>query len=159
MLLYRITKEKYLDNLSGLGSSYLNGARWNSRGFPVIYFALTPSVALLEMANYLPSPRTIPGSIRLGIYKLADSTSRETLSIDNMPLDWNEFPYPYSTQEIGSEWLASLRSLCLFVPSTASPAGLENIVVVNPLHPEIKNIKLDRVVLDLYNKRIFKGIN
>ena len=59
MRLFRICHVRYLEDLRGLGASYRDGARWNEPGFPIIYFAETPSVAMLEMAHYLPSPRCI----------------------------------------------------------------------------------------------------
>lgn len=158
MLLYRITKEKYLTNFTGRGKSFSDGARWNSPGLRVLYFACTPSVALLEMANYITSPRLVPKSYRFGIYELPDTLSSKTLSREDMPPDWADFPYPASTQAIGSEWLLSNESLCLIVPSVAVPAGMENIAVVNPSHPEIKDLKISAVESDLYNKRAFRGI-
>ena len=48
------------------GASYRDGARWNEPGFPVVYFAEIPSVVMLEMAHYLPSPRLVPLGYRLG---------------------------------------------------------------------------------------------
>ena len=103
MELYRITRIKYLENYTGRGGSFLNGARWNEPGIPVLYFATTPSVALLEMANYLPSPRLIPADYRLGIYHLPDNISISTLTTNNLPQDWSRYPYPSSTQVLGSQ--------------------------------------------------------
>jgi RES domain-containing protein len=75
-----------------------------------------------------------------------------------MPPDWAEYPYPVSTQKIGSQWLTDNSSLCLFVPSVAIPAGLENIIVVNPNHPQISYLKLLSFESELFNKRAFRGI-
>ncbi len=158
MELFRITRIKYLENYTGRGGSFQGGARWNKSGIPVLYFATTPSVALLEMANYLPSPKLIPADYRLGIYHLPDTVSSQTLTVDRLPQDWSRYPYPSSTQEIGSQWLNEGNSLILFVPSVAVPAGLENIAVINPRHPDIKKLKLSSVESDLYNDRAFKGI-
>ena len=158
MRLYRITKEKYLENFTGEGKSFTDGARWNLPGIRVLYFATTPSVALLEMANYLPSPRLVPPSYRLGIYELPDTFSSKILKVEDLPTDWANYPYPLSTQKIGSEWLVSSDRLCLFVPSVAIPAGMENIIVVNPKHSEINNLKLIGIEARLYNKRAFQGI-
>ena len=158
MKLFRITRIKYLENYTGRGGSFLNGARWNKSGIPVLYFASTPSVALLEMANYLPSPKLIPIDYRLGIYHLPDTVSSQTLTVERLPQDWSRYPYPLSTQEIGSQWLNEGSSLILFVPSVAVPAGLENIAVVNPRHPEIDRLKLASVESSLYNDRAFRGI-
>ncbi|NJL50986.1 MAG: RES family NAD+ phosphorylase [Hydrococcus sp. SU_1_0] len=158
MELFRITRIKYLENFTGRGGSFLNGARWNQPGIPVLYFASTPSVALLEMANYLPNPRLIPDDYRLGIYNLPDTVSSQTLTVNNLPQDWSRYPYPSSTQKIGSQWLNEGSSLILFVPSVAVPAGLENIAVINPRHPDINKLKLSSVESDLYNDRAFKGL-
>ena len=158
MELFRITRIKYLENYTGRGGSFLNGARWNEPGIPVLYFASTPSVAFLEMANYLPSPRLIPADYRLGIYSLPDNTSSKTVTVENLPSDWSRYPYPLSTQVLGSQWLNEGNSLILFVPSVAVPAGLENIAVINPRHPEIDRLQLLSVESSLYNDRAFKGL-
>ncbi|PLC49578.1 hypothetical protein CR159_11615 [Pollutimonas subterranea] len=157
MQLFRICPEQYIENYSGLGASYRDGARWNKAGIPVLYFALTPAVALLEMGNYLPSPRLVPKSYRLGIYELPDSALCESLDRDQLPDDWPQYPYPESTQSIGTEWLKKCGALVLRVPSAAVPAGLEQIAVVNPRHPDCRQLTLVDIKTDLYNKRIFQG--
>ena len=159
MELFRITRIKYLENFTGKGGSFLNGAQWNKSGIPILYFASTPSVALLEMANYLPNPRLIPADYRLGIYHLPDAVSIQTLTVSDLPQNWSQYPYPSSTQKIGSQWLNEGGSLILLVPSVAVPAGLENIAVINPRHPDINKLKLSSVESDLYNDRAFKGLS
>jgi RES domain-containing protein len=158
MQLFRITKTKYLENFTGRGSSFLNGARWNKPKIPVLYFASTPSVALLEIANYIPNPRLVPADYQLGIYQLPDSISSQTIKVKDLPPDWSQYPYPSSTQKIGSRWLNSNSSLILIVPSVAVPAGMENIIVVNPLHPEMNQLKLLFTESNLYNNRAFRGL-
>ncbi len=158
MRLYRISTEKYLHNLQGLGASYQDGARWNRAGQPAIYFALSASVAMLEMANYLPSPHLVPKSYRLGIYEVPDDLSLFDLSIDQLPNDWAEYPYPLSTQILGGNWLDKGDELALLVPSAAVSGGLERSAIINPLHPECSKIKLIDSTQELYNKRIFSGI-
>ncbi len=158
MRCFRICPQQYLENYSGLGASYKNGARWNLAGEPVLYFAQSPATALLEMSNYLPSPRLIPKSYRLGIYQIADTTPLDIIEHDDLPEDWASFPYPISTQKIGSNWLKTGKSLGLLVPSTAVPAGLENIIVINPLHAEAQSIRLVNSISELFNKRTFSGL-
>ncbi len=158
MELFKITRIKYLENFTGKGGSFLNGARWNKPRIPVLYFASTPSVALLEMANYLPNPRLVPTDYRLGIYHLPDTVSSQIIEVKNLPQNWSQYPHPSSTQEIGSQWLNEGGSLILLVPSVAVPAGLENIAVINSRHSDINKLKLSSVESDLYNDRAFKGI-
>ncbi len=159
MLLYRIAPESYLENYQGLGASYKDGARWNKAGEPVLYFALSSATALLEMANYIPSPHLVPKSYRLGVYQLPDDIKYDTLSDKKLPDDWAKFPYPLSTQTLGSQWLAKNKALLMIVPSCAVPGGLEKIALMNPNHPSSKKINLIKALPDLYNKRTFSGIN
>jgi len=158
MRLYRITLERYLENYNGLGGSYRDGARWNRAEQPVLYFALLASTALLEMANYLPSPRLIPGHYRLGIYDVPDTAAFYRLPDDKLPSDWAAFPYPSSTQTIGGDWLDEGNELGLLVPSSAVPEGLELIAVINPRHPACASIQLEKSTAELFNKRTFTGI-
>ena len=158
MRLYRICPERYLENYSGLGASYTDGARWNRPGQPVIYFAASASTALLEMANYLPSPRLIPKNYRLGIYELNEIASTSILPDSELPDDWAYFPYPRSIQKIGGDWLEKCGQLGLFVPSSAVPQGLEKIMIANPRHVDIRCLELVGSTAELFNKRTFSGL-
>jgi len=155
MQLYRICPERYLEDYSGLGASYRDGARWNVEGIPVIYFATTISLAMLELANYLPSPRLVPPIYRLGIYTLSGRVKVDTWSVSDLPKQWNHYPYPSSTQQLGTAWLKTRNRLALLVPSAAVPGGLEKCVVINPLHSAISQLKLVDRRDDIYSERIF----
>ena len=157
MQLYRICPEQYLEDYSGLGASYRDGARWNVEGIPVIYFATSASLAMLELANYLPSPRLVPANYRLGIYTLSGRVKMDTWSVADLPEQWNQYPYPTSTQQMGAAWLRSRKRLALQVPSAAVPGGLEKCVVINPLHTAINQLKLVDQQRDIYSKRIFSS--
>ncbi len=157
MDLYRIGPEQFLNNLSGLGASYRDGARWNLPGFPVIYFTLSPAVAMLEMANYLPSPRLVPKTYRLAKYQLK-GVGYDQWPISELPAEWNSYPHSYASQERGSAWLKRNEKVLLIVPSAAVPAGLENIAVFNPNHPDAGKLILVDSLKEIYSARMFKGI-
>lgn len=161
MRLYRVGGEKYLNVFNGLGASYQKGARWNHPGDPVIYFATSQSIALLEMANYLASPRHVPPRTRLGVYELPDSVAIETLPEALLPPDWRAFPHPESTREIGSRWLRKGAQAGLVVPSTTVPVVVagEGLVVVNPGHPDIKQLTLIDASRKIYSDRMFEGMS
>lgn len=156
MKLYRITKERYLNDLSGQGGSYQDGGRWNEAGQPVLYFGLSASVVMLEMGNYIENPRLVPKSTVLGIYEI-DTSAVETIELSDLPEDWDQFPYPTCTQKLGSSFLAANQNLILQVPSCAA-GGLDQIAVVNPLHPEAQDIQLVETVTQIYNPRLFEGM-
>ena len=155
MQLYRICPERYLEDYSGPGASYRDGARWNVEGIPVIYFATSASLAMLELANYLPSPRLVPSNYRLGIYTLSGRVKVDSWSVADLPKHWNDYPYPASTQQLGAAWLRLKKRMVLRVPSAAVPGGLEKCVVINPRHSAIKQLKLVDQQRDIYSKRIF----
>ena len=157
MWLYRICHVEYLENLEGRGASYVNGGRWNRPGVPVLYFAESASVAMLEMANYLPSPRLIPSTYRLGIYEIAADAPVIRWAEKDLPAGWNGFPYPQWTQEKGSHWLTHGKESMLAVPSVAVPGGLESIVLASPLRQAATPIRLVRSLRDIYDSRVFAG--
>lgn len=157
MFLFRMVPAEYLNNLSGRGGSYADGARWNSAGHPVIYFGLTAGVAMLEMANYISSPRLLPPTYRLGKYQVEDVDFDEW-SMASLPGDWRQFPYPQSTQALGTRWLVANQKAGLILPSCTTPMGEDKIAVVNPLHPDTAKIKLIEEVEHVYNPRMFAGV-
>lgn len=159
MQLFRICPESRLEQFDGLGASYKDGARWNSAGRPALYFACSAAVALLEMAHYLPSPRLIPASYRLGVYQLPDDVPVDVLSDDSLPDGWAEYPWPRATQALGDAWLAAGTGLILTLPSCAVAGGLERSALFNPRHADAGKLKLVRVIEHLYNERAFAGIN
>ncbi len=77
--------------------------------------------------------------------------------MEELPDDWNSFPYPASTQVLGSSWLVAAQSAFLIIPSAAVPGGLENIVLVNPDHAEAQTITLLAAETRIYNDRAFDG--
>lgn len=156
MQLYRITSGKYLEDYSGHGGSFHDGGRWNSPGHPAIYMALSVSTALLEMANYVSSPQMIPPGHQLGVYELPDNLPTHEITVGQLPDDWHRFPYPLSTQSIGDNWLDNQQELALFVPSVAAPLGIDRIALINPLHPEIKELRLVESTHEMFNKRTFQ---
>lgn len=90
MKLFRICPEQYLENYSGMGASFNDGARWNQPGIPVMYFSPSAAVSMLEMANYLPTPRLVPKSFRLGTYELPDQFV-DRLDPASLPNDWDAY--------------------------------------------------------------------
>lgn len=156
MYLYRIGPEQFLDDFSGRGASFQDGARWNHIGSPVIYFGLSPATAMIEMANYLPSPSLVPRSYKLGQYTLPDKVKFDELKLTELPDDWYTFPHPKSTQDIGTQWLMKSKKLLLIVPSSSIPGGLEKNAVINPLHPDVSNLKLVEKFNQIYDERMFQ---
>lgn len=129
---WRLTKAKYAASaLSGYGST-LRAGRWHPRGRPVVYCASSPSLALLETLVHVDRPDLLRFA-----YVVLPVTLRndhiERLETDDLPADWQAWPYPLSTQILGVRWFDEQRSVALLLPSAVIPH--ERNVLVNPLHP------------------------
>ena len=112
---------------------------------------------MLEMANYLPSPRLVPKSYRLGVFEVDDDVPMDHWTLDEMPDDWRDFPYPKSTQRLGTDWLIHGQALLLAVPSTVVPGGLENTVLASPSRLGPETIQLRSMEADIFNPRAFSN--
>ncbi|MDZ7869539.1 MAG: hypothetical protein U5L02_10165 [Rheinheimera sp.] len=75
-----------------------------------------------------------------------------------MPADWDSFPYPASTQQLGSDWLHSEQNVLLELPSVTVPPGLGSILLFNASHPDAAQLRLQQVFHDIYNPRLFAGL-
>jgi len=97
---------------------------------------------MLEMAHYTSSPRMLPPSYRMGIFEIPDNAPLVRLEKEDWPQDWSDYPFPLSTQKIGTDWLQRGAELGLIVPSCAVPGGLGETMLVNPLHNLAGEIRL-----------------
>src|SRR5690606_13751278 len=97
MILYRLSKFNYADDLSGTGAR-LYGARWNSIGVPMVYFASSRSLALLEVLVHLP-PTLIPENFCMSVFQVPDNFMEFKSS--QLPQNWKEMEYQANIQKIG----------------------------------------------------------
>jgi RES domain-containing protein len=140
MILYRFSKLRFLDDLSGMGAK-LYGGRWNSRGNPVLYTSGTAALALLEFICNA-GDRKLAG--KTGIAEIEVPADIEQISERNLPDGWQRYPAPDELKAIGDKWLQSGKSLLLKVPSAVMP--LEWNFLVNPLHKHTREIKIKRTL-------------
>jgi RES domain-containing protein len=135
---WRLTKTKFVgDPLSGDGAR-LYGGRWNSPGVSVVYFAESISLAVLEVLVHLEATRILE-SYSLVRIDFEQSNVR-TMAVDELPLNWADYPAPAELQAIGNAWVEASESLLLKVPSTIIP--FEHILLLNPAHPDRGSISV-----------------
>jgi RES domain-containing protein len=79
--------------------------------------------------------------------------NREVVNVKKLPSTWAAIPAGRASVKFGSEWLSSLRSAILVVPSVIVPE--ESVVLINPRHAEAPKIKAKSVRLFEYN-RLFR---
>ncbi|MDP9076222.1 MAG: RES family NAD+ phosphorylase [Bacteroidota bacterium] len=137
MILYRIGRSIYVDNLSGEGAR-INGGRWNSEGRPALYLASSRSLAMLEVLVHL-QPLMIPNDFCLVEVEVPDNSISQVL-VDGLPGNWKDVSPPGILKQIGNNFLENKRHLMLKVPSSIVP--MEHNYLVNVLHPDMKKVKV-----------------
>ena len=99
---------------------------------------------MLEMLVHLQNSELLAS---YELYQVAFS-QQSGLAIDDedLPLNWQENPAPTDTAEIGDQWLQSLASPILSVPSTIVPR--ERNYLLNIQHPDAHTIVQSATRLD-----------
>lgn len=134
MTLWRISRHR---ELSGAGGMRAPG-RWHQRGLPIVYLAETPAGALLEACVHT-SANDVPPNYTLLAVDVAAGIFPGSLDVRALPGDWAD--HLELTRELGSEWLRSMRSALLRVPSALAPATWN--VLLNPLHPDARQVRIE----------------
>lgn len=152
MIVYRLCKQEYTNDLSGRGAE-MNGGRWNGRGMPALYTSGSRALAVLEVAVHVPF-----GIIPINYYMMAievdEGLSMTKIEIRGLPENWNRNPFPRSTQYIGDDFLKADTHLILQVPSVTVFGDFNYII--NPRHPEFNNLKIIMTEPFEFDSRLFK---
>jgi RES domain-containing protein len=132
------TRQYRADDLSGGGAAKYPG-RWNSNKEPVVYSAPTIAIAVLETAAHVDDAG-LPLNRYLVEIDVPDAVwaQREEIGISKLPAAWAAIPAGRTSVKIGSDWLASLRSPILMVPSVIVPE--EWVCLINPRHGEAPKV-------------------
>ena len=152
MLVYRLAKEQWVRDLSGMGASKF-GARWNPEGIPLLYTAENRALAMTEVAvhfsiglmpmNYYMITLEIPEDIRVQ-------------SVDDFysyPEAWQMFPATEFTQRVGRQFVTVGEALCLQVPSVVVKG--DHNMLINPRHQDMGRVKITSVVPFPFDRRLF----
>ena len=137
MIVYRITKWEYLDDLTGKGAR-LYGGRWNQEGYEVLYTSAHLSLAVLELlANQV---RNLVDDT-YGYIRIEIPLSNDILQFnsDLLPSNWRNGVYAEETLQYGTDWLKQNSSLALEVPSAVLKQ--ESNILINPNHPNFRSIR------------------
>jgi len=138
MLVYRIAKWRYLNDLTGQGAK-LYGGRWNREGIPALYSSSHLSLAVLELlANQIR--QLVDESYGYIAISIPDSIQAEKVTVEELSQSWRRSEYDESTVDIGSFWLRSESSLLLSVPSAVLKQEIN--FIINPMHKEFKKLKI-----------------
>lgn len=151
MLLYRLAKTIRAYDLTGEGAKRAGG-RWNYSGTPVIYTAQSGSLAVLEVLQYVEVSDL--RSFSMLTIEVPDEALTQRIDANELPVDWQRFPYPIETKEIGRRWAEEAEVLMLSVPSAVYPDELNWLI--NPLHPMAHLVRIVSVRPFVFNDRLFR---
>ena len=138
MFVYRLSREKYKDELSGYGAS-LNGQRWNSKGTEVVYTAQNRALANSEVAVHI-SLGILPKDYYMVEIEIPSSVKLYEIQKSDLPSGWNSIPCQPISQIIGDKFVEENIYAVLKVPS-AVVKGEFNFIL-NPKHKDFKKIKI-----------------
>lgn len=146
MEFYRISQEKFADDLSGNGAKIFGG-RWNSEGLFALYTSSSRSLALLETLAHTPAKMLDNKIYMLITLAIPDNIIPEELDKNKLSHGWDAPDTRPLTKKLGDQFLINKNSLLLTVPSVLMPE--ENNYLVNTLHPDMKKMKI------VFKRRIY----
>jgi RES domain-containing protein len=141
---YRLFRGKYAaTDATGAG---IAGGRWNPKGLPVLYASTTLSLSCLEILVHVRAPR-LPTDYVWVKLEIPAAIMSEPL----IPDDPQDQP---TCCRLGSEWVRSLRSAAVEVPSIIIPT--ERNLLLNPEHPEFEQITFSESMPFQFDPRLVK---
>lgn len=152
MIVYRLAKKRFCKDLSGKGAE-IAGGRWNSRGVAMLYTSQSRALCLAEIAVHLPFG-IIPLDYYLVEIEIPDNASISKVKTIDLQKDWNSFPHSVETQKVGDEFVFNGKSMVLKVPSAVVQGDFNYLI--NPRHPDFKQVKIKNTELFSFDKRFFK---
>ncbi|MFD2244713.1 RES family NAD+ phosphorylase [Pontibacter ruber] len=151
MIVYRLSKGMYRNDLSGKGAE-LAGGRWNSKGVAMLYTSESIALCTVEVAVHMPLG-IVPKDYHLVQIEIPDDVSISEIREDTLPVEWKSFPHPNVTQEMGDNFVAAFEHLVLKVPS-ATVQGTHNYLI-NPRHREFSKVQVVDTIPFEFDKRLF----
>jgi RES domain-containing protein len=138
-------------DLGGWGGRKFS-SRWTSLGRRVVYFAESPMAALVETHVHLEvESEDTPDFYTLLKISVPDGVAIQPLD----PPAGSEWKQDLKlTRRMGDTWLASLETLLARVPSAIAPQTWNYLL--NPEHPNAKQVVVAEVVKERFDNRLFR---
>lgn len=135
MIVYRITLAKYADKLISPGTE----ARWNSRGYFVIYSAGSRALACLENLVHRDS-EGLKNLFKVIVINIPDVINITEIQESELLINWTKMNNLFATRQVGNDWLRSLSSCVLKVPSAIIKGEFNYLI--NPAHADFASIRI-----------------
>jgi len=151
MIVFRLSKSKFANNLSGKGAEK-SGGRWNSKGTALVYTSESRALCTTEIAVHTPLGN-LPLDYKLVTIEIPEVVSILEVSIIDIPANWKSFPHSHSTQEIGDNFVTSGKFVVLKVPSAAVQG--DYTILINPSLVVSAGIKVLSIEPFNFDERLF----
>lgn len=138
---FRLCKTKHLVSAFSGEGARINGGRWNSPGAAVVYTSSSLSLATLEVLVHLEDPEVLARLFSWVSLEIPDDTVK-TLDLASLANGWDSDEVRPASQSVGDQWLRSMRSAALAVPSVVTPG--EWNYLLNPFHSHFSSIRIGR---------------
>jgi RES domain-containing protein len=151
MIVYRLAKAKYSNDLSGKGAEK-TGGRWNSKGTALLYTSESRALCTAEIAVHTPLG-SIPNDYVMIAIDIPDDAGIAQAGYEDLPENWKAFPHLHATQVIGDRFVAENPALVLKVPSAIVHGDFNYLV--NPQHPDFGKVSIIGVENFEFDTRLF----
>jgi RES domain-containing protein len=147
MIVYKIVTHEYAGSLKASGRP----ARWNSAGNNMIYTAGSVSLACLENIVHR-SGEGLSGLFKILHIEIPGKLTHEEISPAHLQENWTAYTNVHITRIFGDNWLKSMASVVLCVPSAIIPQ--ESNYLINPAHMDFKIIRIVKTEDFSFDNRI-----
>lgn len=146
MLLYRIAKKAFIEDISGYGAN-LYGGRWNEKGYNTLYTSSSLALCMCETLVHCDKS-IIPSNMHFAEMEFPDEL---------IPSDFTTIKEDEEASLVGTAWLKSKASVAIKVPSVILPAqyNRDYNIILNPEHPDYKRLEIKTVVECPFDLRLF----
>jgi len=149
MLVYRIAKDVYIRDLTGIGAKTIGG-RWNFKGVSVLYTSSSIALSMLECLAHFPAAFA-PKDMALACIELPEDSITE-ITLNELPENWRAVPSPQELKQLSYNWIKKQETLVLKVPSIIVPQEFNYII--NPFHKDFDKIVLKKVLPFYFDNRV-----
>lgn len=153
MIVFRLSRNKYKHDLSGIGAS-IRGARWNSKGTSILYTASNRSLTMAEVVVHI-SLEFLPENYYMIEIFVPDYAPMLIISEYELPKYWNSFQFqPFELKKIGNDFIQNNKYLVLQIPSVVTKDDYN--FLINPKHPLFKKVKIINTEKFPFDHRLFE---
>jgi RES domain-containing protein len=150
MIVYRLAKATYANDLSGRGA-FLYGGRWNSPGVAMIYASESRALSVLEVAVHTPLGIAPDGYKLIELELYAKNLKIYTPEI--LPEGWDSIPPKETSQKLGNLFIQKGNFLLMKVPSAVVPGDFN--MLLNPTHHDMKYVSITRISDFTFDERLY----